>query len=283
MWKKIKRVIKSAILMSIGIAFAGGTYEEAPPPELLETEYTKPAMEALEELAYGGLPTLPGVTLPSYPTLPGMAAEEKKLLGYGMSAIEKLMSGVMPEAFGIGMEKIKSILGGEYDPLTSPYYTGLKEEAARFEEKGISDIRQRSQLGGMLYSEPAMGAEAEFRGILGTGLTKELGRLYEADIGRQAGMVPQLLGYAGLEAGMPGQALAGIGAISPLAGVERGIATQQALGGFGVGTQQALSDWEVAMQQTMLPYTAQAPLLQALADYGTWYQPQQWYQPGLLW
>ncbi|MBA7592674.1 hypothetical protein ES708_34867 [subsurface metagenome] len=95
-------------------------------------------------------------------------------------------------------------------------------------------------------------------------------------------MIPQLLGYAGLEAGRPAQALAGIGAMAPLAGIERGIGTQQALGQFGVGTQQALSDWQVATQQTMLPYTAQAPLLQTLADYGTWYQPEQVYKPGLI-
>ena len=168
-------------------------------------------------------------------------------------------------------DKIKSILGGEYDPLTSPYYAGLKEEAARFEEKGISGIRQRSQLGGMLYSEPAMGAEAEFRGMVGTGLTKELGRLYEADIGRQAGMVPQLLGYAGLEQARPGQALAGIGAMAPLAGKGGDIARQQAMINWGVGTEQA-----------MFPWTQQAPIQQYLSDWGNWYQPEMLYQPGLF-
>lgn len=147
---------------------------------------------------------------------PPTTAEQQKLLGYGTDLIEKLMSGEMPEAYTLGMEKIKSVLGGEYSPLTSPYYKGLKEEAARFEEKGISDIRQRSQLGGMLYSEPAMGAEAEFKGILGTGLTKELGRLYESDVGRQAGMIPQLLGYAGYESGLPLQKMGAISGFAPM-------------------------------------------------------------------
>lgn len=264
MLKKIKRIFKMAILTSIGIGLRFGGYEEAPPPELLTTEYTEPAMTALAELA-GTVPTLPTVSLP------GISGTEQQLLSQGMSLIQKLVSGEMPEAFKVGMEKIKSVLGGEYDPLTSPYYKGLKEEAARFEEKGISDIRQRSQLGGMLYSEPAMGAEAEFRGVLGTGLTKELGRLYEADIGRQAGMIPQLLGYAGLEAGRPAQALAGIGAMAPLAGKPGDIARQQ-----------AMLDWQVGTQQVLFPYQTQAPMLQALADYGTWYQPEQIYKPGPL-
>jgi hypothetical protein len=264
MWKIIKRILKNALLFPVLIAFAKGTYEEGPAPELLETEYTAPAMEALQELA-GTTPDLPTVSLP------GPSAAEQQLLSQGQSLIQQMMSGEMPEAFQIGLDKIKSILGGEYDPLTSPYYAGLKEEAARFEEKGISDIRQRSQLGGMLYSEPAMGAEAEFRGMVGTGLTKELGRLYEADVGRQAGMVPQLLGYAGLEAGMPGQALAGIGALAPLAGKGGDIARQQEMLNWGVGTQQAMFPWE-----------QQAPIQQYLSDWGNWYQPEMLYKPGFF-
>ena len=264
MWKKIKRIFKNALLFPVLIAFAKGTYEEGPAPELLTTPYTDPAMQALQDLATT-TPTLPTVSLP------GVSPEEQQLLTQGMGLIQELISGEMPEAFKIGMDKIKNILGGEYNPLTSPYYQGLKEEAARFEKKGVSDIRQRSQLGGMLYSEPAMGIEAEFSGILGTGLTKELGRLYEADVGRQAGMIPQLLGYAGLEQGRKGQALAGIGAMAPLAGKGGDIARQQALLNWGVGTQQA-----------MFPWTHQAPIHQFMADWGTFYQPTQTYQPGLF-
>ena len=268
MWKKIKKRIKRiltlSILMSIGMCLAKGTYEEGPPPELLTTEYTEPAIEALQELA---------TTTPDFPSisLPGPTAAEQQLLTQGQSLIQELTSGEMPEAFKIGLDKIKSILSGEYNPLTSPYYQGLKEEAARFEKKGISGIRQRSQLGGMLYSEPAMGVEAEFRGILGTGLTKELGRLYEADVGRQAGMVPQLLGYAGLEQGRTGQALAGIGAMAPLAGK-----------GGDIARQQAMLDWGVETEQAMFPWTTQAPIHQFMADWGTFYTPEQTYKPGLL-
>ncbi|MEA2016479.1 MAG: hypothetical protein U9O59_07250 [Actinomycetota bacterium] len=261
----LKRILKNALLFPVLIVFAKGTYEEGPEPELLTTEYTEPAMTALEDLAYGEAPTLPTVNLP------GVTGEESKLLSQGMSLIKQLMSGEMPEAYKMGMEKIKSVLGGEYNPLTSPYYKGLKEEAARTEEKGISDIRQRSQLGGMLYSEPAMGAEAEFKGILGTGLTKELGRLYEADIGRQTGMIPQLLGYSGQKAAMPGQALSGIGALAPLAGKGGDIARKQALANWGVETEQAL-----------FPYKYKAPILESLADWGNWYTPQQYYKPGPL-
>ena len=260
----IKRLLINAILMTIGVCLAKGTYEEGPEPTLLETPYSGPAMEALQNLA-GTTPTLPTVNLP------GMSAQEQSLLNQGMSLIQKLMSDKMPEAFTLGMDKIKNILGGEYNPLTSPYYKGLKEEAARFEEKGVSDIRQRSQLGGMLYSEPAMGVEAEFSGILGTGLTKELGRLYESDVNRQAGMIPQLLGYSQQEMQKPLMGLQGIGALSPLAGKGGDIARQQELLNWGVGTQQAL-----------FPWTYGADINKFLADWGTFYTPEQTYKPGLV-
>ena len=265
--KKIKRILKNAFLFPMVVIMGDwlfGGYEEGPAPELLTTEYTEPAMGALQELATTE-PTLPTVSLP------GPTGAEQQLLTQGMGLIQELISGEMPEAFKIGMDKIKNILGGEYNPLTSPYYQGLKEEAARFEKKGISDIRQRSQLGGMLYSEPAMGVEAEFRGILGTGLTKELGRLYEADVGRQAGMVPQLLGYAGLEQGRTGQALAGIGAMAPLAGK-----------GGDIARQQEMLNWQQQTKQAMFPWEYQAPIQQFMADWGTFYTPEQTYQPGLL-
>ena len=260
--KILKRILKNALLFPVLVAFAKGTYEEDPAPVQLTTPESEAAIEQLQDLATT-TPTLPTVSLP------GISGTEQQLLDQGMSLIQQLMSGEMPEAFQIGMDKIKNILGGEYNPLTSLYYKGLKEEAARFEEKGISDIRQRSQLGGMLYSEPAMGVEAEFSGILGTGLTKELGRLYEADVGRQAGMIPQLLGYSGQELGKQGMALSGISDLAPLAGKGGDIAREQELLNWGVGTQQA-----------MFPWTHQAPILQGLADYGTWYQPTQTYKPG---
>ena len=263
MWKKIKRILKNALLFPVLIAFASkGHYEEDEPPELLETEYTDPAMEKLAELM-GRDVTLPTVDLPK------LSDQEKKLVDFGTNIIQKMMGAGTPEPYEIGLEKIKSVLGGEYNPLTSPYYKGLKEEAARTEEKGISDIRQRSQLGGMLYSEPAMGAEAEFKGILGTGLTKELGRLYESDINRQTSMIPQLLGYAGYESSLPGQKIETLKSFAPMAGQERDIATKQ-----------ALADWQVGTQQELFPFQYQAPIAQYMADWGNWYQPTQHYVPG---
>lgn len=264
MWKKIKRILKNALLFPVLIAFAKGSYEEGDSPELLTTHYSEPSMDWLMNLVEKD------VTLPTV-DIPGLSDQEKKLVSFGSSIIEKMMAKGSPEAYDIGINKIKSILGGEYDPRTSPYYEGLKEESARIEEKGISGIRQRSQLGGMLYSEPAMGAEAEYSGMMGTGLTKELGRLYEGDVNRQASMIPQLLNYAGFESNLPGQKIETLKSFAPMAGQERDIQTKQ-----------NLADWEVATNQQLFPFQYQAPIAQYTADWGNWYQPQQYYQPGLM-
>ena len=252
-----------------------------PEPELLTTEYTDEAMQGLEELAYGELPTLPTLDLPSI-SLPGISGQESSLLNWGMGLIENMMSGQMPEAFTLGMDKIKSVLAGEYDPTKGDYYKGLKEEAGVLTEEGISGIRQAGQLGGMLYSEPRIGEESRLRGQIGTGLTKELGRLFESNINREAGMIPQLLGYSGQQIGREGMAMSGITGLAPLAGKSGDIGRQESMLNYQTGIQQAIGNQQIGTQQAMLPYTAQAPIMQSLANWGTWSQPTTHYEPGIL-
>ena len=241
-----------------------GKYEDDPEPIQLTTPESEAAVSQLQNLSTT-TPDLPSINLP------GMTGTENQLLQQGMSLIQQLVSGKMPEAYTLGMNKIKSVLGGEYNPLTSPYYKGLKEEAARTESKGVSDIRNRSQLGGMLYSEPAMGIESGYKSEIGTGLLKTLGSLFESNINREAGMIPQLLGYSNAKTGMMGTALSGISALSPLAGKQGDI-----------NRQETMLNWQQDTNQAMFPWTYQAPILESLANYGTFYQPTQHYEKGWL-
>jgi hypothetical protein len=283
MWKKIKRIFKMAILISIHTGLKFGGYEQAPPPELLTTEYTEPAMTALSNLAYGELPTLPTVNLPQI-TLPGVSELEQKLIDYGSSIITNLMAnqGKMPEAYELGMAEIKKTLGETYDPFTSAFYQGLRETSLKEEEAGVGQVRRRSQLGGMLYSEPSERTEAEYRATMGTGRTTMLGEMYETERGRKQAMIPQLLQYGQFEQNIPYANLQAIEGFAPTAGLPRNIASQQAIINQQTGVQQALANQQVGIQQAMLPYTAQAPILSELANYGNWYEPEMYYQPGLL-
>ena len=259
-----KRMLRNILLFPMLVAFAKGSYEDDPAPVQLTTPESEAAVGQLQNLA-NTTPNLPSINLP------GTSPEENQLLQQGMSLIQQLISGKMPEAYTLGMNKIKSILGGEYNPLTSPYYKGLKEEASKMKIEGASDIRNRSQLGGMLYSEPAMGIESEAKGDIDTSLLKTLGSLFESNINREASMIPQLLGYSNAKTGMMGTALSGINAMSGLAGKSGDI-----------NRQETMLNWQQDTNQAMFPWTNQAPLLQGLADYGNFYQPTQTYTPGLL-
>lgn len=217
MWKKIKRIFEMALLFPVLIAFAKGHYEDAPEPELLTTPEQEEAITDLEELAEAPLPTLPTLDLESL------------------------------EAYGIGMEEIKKVLGEAYDPFKSPFYQGLREASLREEEAGVSKLRRRSQLGGMVKSDPSRRTETEYRGGMGTGRTMMLGEMYETERERKQTTIPQLLGYAGMA------------------------------GDVG------MFNTQVGITEALLPYTHQAPLLQGLAGgYGTWWSPEQTYHPGLL-
>lgn len=194
-----------------------GYYEDAPEPTLLTTPEQDEAITALEDLAYGDLPTLPTFNLGNL------------------------------EPYKIGMDEIKKVLGDTYDPFKSPFYQGLREASMREEEAGVSKLRRRSQMGKMLKSDPSRRTEAEYRGGMGTGRTMMLGEMYETERGRKQEMIPNLLGYAGL--------------------------------GADVG----MFNTQIGINEALLPYTAQAPILEGLAGgYGTWYSPEQVYQPGIF-
>lgn len=260
-----------------------GQYVDDPEPVQLTTPESETAVSALEELVYGELPTLPTVNLPKV-DLPGPTKLENSLIGSGGDIIKNLVAniGKMPEAYKMGMGEMKKTLAGGYDPEKSTFYKGLREASQREEEKGVGDIRRRGQLGGMLYSEPNMRTEGEYRAKMGTGRSIMLGELFEKERDRGSALVPQLLGYAGFEEKQPYNVLQGMQGFSGLAGLPRNIKTQQAMINQQTGVQEALSNQQTGIQQAMLPYTAQAPILSGLADYGNFYTPTQTYQPGPL-
>lgn len=82
--------------------------------------------------------------------------------------------------------EIMKTLTDKYDPRTSPYYRGLREETERLKTEGVTDIRQASELGGMFKSTPRLGAEGELINVANSNLLKQLGLLYETERGRKS-------------------------------------------------------------------------------------------------
>jgi len=65
--------------------------------------------------------------------------------------------------------------------MESPYYQSIKKGALTEEQEALNRLRRGASLGGMLYSSPRLGAEAELIGQTTTKLGQILGGLAEQE------------------------------------------------------------------------------------------------------
>lgn len=90
----------------------------------------------------------------------------------------------VPEAQGYTPYTYTPYPTGEVDVsriMESPYYQAVKKGALTEEQEAVSRLRRGSQLGGMLYSTPRLGAEARLRGETTTKLQQVLGGMAETE------------------------------------------------------------------------------------------------------
>jgi hypothetical protein len=149
----------------------------------------------------------------------------------------------------LATDEYKKTLSGDYDPRTSPYYEGLRQEADRLKTAGTTQLRQRAELGGMLQSTPAIAQEANFVNQADSLLLKELGRLTESERGRK------MLAAEGVQ-GAESRNLANVAAVGGIAEAARSIEQQQA---------DAL--YNQALMAILAPYQYQANIANSLMNY----------------
>jgi hypothetical protein len=89
------------------------------------------------------------------------------------------------EGENLAMDEFKKILGDEYDPRTSDFYKGFRDEANALKTEEASAIRRRSQMGGMLNSSPSVRAEADNNRRWDNMVLQQLGQMYETERGRK--------------------------------------------------------------------------------------------------
>jgi len=138
------------------------------------------------------------------------------------------------------------VLGGDYDPRTSPYYEGLRQESERLQGQGVTSLRQRAELGGMLQSSNAAGVEGQFVNQSNAAFLKELGGLYETERNRQ-GQAAEGIQRAGA------QQVQNVAAVGGIADQQRVIEQAQ---------QDAL--YQQLITQILFPYEHQAEWAAAL-------------------
>ena len=143
----------------------------------------------------------------------------------------------------------RDILEGDYDPRTSPYYEGLRQESERLKKEGVTSLRQRAELGGMLTSSGAAVSEASFLKQSNSALLRELGRLLETERGRK------LLAAEGIQSA-EARKIGNVAAVGGIAEEARSIEQQRA---------DAL--YIQSLQMALAPYQYQAKIAESLMNY----------------
>jgi hypothetical protein len=188
----------------------------------------------------------------SYPQLP--KANVPGLTSYqqqGLGILSELLKRELPEIFGAGQEQVAGTLRGDYDPRTSDYYKGMREQMLQEEQQGLSQLRRGANLGGMLYSEPRMRHEGDYLSGQAAQRQSLLGSMFENERSRQQQAANQALQYAQYPD------LRDVGKI-------------QAAMTYGEAPRSA------EMDKLLFPYQYQVPLLQQIYDSYRYYMPQQY-------
>ncbi len=89
------------------------------------------------------------------------------------------------EGYNLAMDQTRRTLAGDYDPRTSDFYRGFRQEGEQVRAETNEAIRRRGQAGGMLQSSPYANIEAEANRELDSFMLRKLGEMYEDERGRQ--------------------------------------------------------------------------------------------------
>ena len=89
------------------------------------------------------------------------------------------------EGYNLAMGQTRKTLAGGYDPRTSDFYKGFRQEAETMRGKSNEAIRRRAQAGGMLQSSPYANIEAENNRDIDSFMLRKLGEMYERERDRQ--------------------------------------------------------------------------------------------------
>jgi hypothetical protein len=164
--------------------------------------------------------------------------------------------------YGIAQNYLTDVIGGQYDPRTSDFYKGLRQEGEDFKTSSTNQIRQGANLGGMLQSTPRMAVEAENRRKIDRNTLTQLGGMYETERGRM------------------GQAAEGLGRLDAARTVNTG--NLQAIADLERQIEQDRNNavYSQAMETVTFPYRYQMQLATAMIGASTPYMtgggPKNW-------
>jgi hypothetical protein len=142
----------------------------------------------------------------------------------------------------------RNVLNGGYDPKTSDFYQGFRQEATTLKQMGQRDVARSAQKAGMARSTPSVGMQGLVGADYDSKILQVLGGLYEQERDRQ--------GQAA--AGLPslrGQQVGTMGAANQIAETARRV-EQEKLDAL----------YNQAFHTLLAPYTYQAKIAMALLN-----------------
>jgi hypothetical protein len=160
-----------------------------------------------------------------------------------LTGTEQQIQGQLPDYlrntqadYETGRSYLNDVLAGGYDPRSSDYYAGLRQESEQLKAGSQNEIRRQSQKAGMARSTPSLGIQADVGEKYDTQTLKNLGALYENERMRM------------------GQAAAGLGQLS-----------SQYIG--NVGAAESIAETERFVQQDRMRAMFTAAVQNMLAPY----------------
>lgn len=208
-------------------------------------------------------------------SLQGLGAEGQQLLGQGMGILDQLIGlskdPTQNPAYSSGLSEIQKTLSGEYDPMKSPYYEGIRKEADIATQKSADLMKHGQSTRGTLASTVGAKAEGEMRAIADAKTLQTLGSLYESERNRMSNAVSQSLGYAQYQPDVAGKALSGTSLMTPLATYDTEVANEEQIANANLlAGNQALQVQKLGTQLSGL---------NSMANYGSYYMPEMYYEP----
>lgn len=91
---------------------------------------------------------------------------------------------------GQAEDVLSQILGGSYDPFTSPYYTNMRQSILNTQKEQGTLLKQRLQKQGALYGTPTNRAWSDFYSGTNQDILNLLSGVQETERGRQFSAIP---------------------------------------------------------------------------------------------
>lgn len=191
------------------------------------------------------------LTFPTF-QVPELTEQEK--------AIQSMSAGTLQSGGALYDQMMKyysDVLAGGYDPRTSTYYSGLRQESEDLKAQSNSALLRGQQRGGMFGSLPNQRVLSENTRKYDTALTTQLGGLYENErsrMGQAAAAIPQA----------EGQRISNLGAGYQIAQTERMVEAQK-----------AQAEYDQIVNTMLAPYQYQYQLAMALLSEQRYYYKQK--------